>query len=203
MRSIPAFTARQLRLLRSLNTPIKIQRFLDSLPYHHGNTVWSPKRALEERTAHCLEGAIFAAAALRVNGWPALLWDLESIRDTDHVLALYRVRGFWGCIGMSNYAGLRFREPIHRSLRELAISMFDGYFNYGGERTLRAYATRPVDLRRFDHLGWMTSAEDLWYIPEYLCEIHHTPLLQPWMAKRLNYVGKRSLRAGLHGAVRK
>jgi hypothetical protein len=190
-------------LLRSLEEPIKIQRFLDALPYHHGNAVWSPQRVLEERAAHCLEGAIFAAAALRVNGWPALLWDIESVRDVDHVLALYRVRGHWGCIGTSNYSGLRFREPIHRSLRELAISMFDDYFNYGGERTMRAYATRPVDLRRFDHRGWMTSEKDVWYIPEYLCEIHHTALLQPWMAKRLNYVGKRSLQAGLHGAIRK
>jgi hypothetical protein len=185
-----------------LNEPIKIQRFLDRLDYHVGRTAWSPRRVLESRTAHCLEGAIFAAAALRVNGWPPLLWDLEAERDDDHVLALYRVRGLWGVLAISNYTGLRFREPIHRSLRELAISMFDDYFNYGGDRTLRRFATRPIDLRRFDERGWMTAEEDLWYIPEYLCEIHHTDLLPPRMGRRLHRVSDLALQAGILGAKR-
>jgi hypothetical protein len=198
--STNGFSPSELRTLRSLNEPIKIQRFLDKLDYHVGRTAWSPRRVLEQKTAHCLEGAIFAAAALRVNGWPPLLWDLEAARDDDHVLAAYRVRGHWGSIAISNYSGLRFREPVHRSLRELALSMFDDYFNYGGDRTLRAYSTRPVNLALFDDRGWMTSERDLWYIPEHLCDIPHTRLLPRWMVKRLNRVSKLSLRAGLLGA---
>jgi hypothetical protein len=187
----------ELRTLRSLNEPIKIQRFLDKLAYHLGKTAWSPRRVLEERTAHCLEGAIFAAAAMRVNGWPPLLWDLEAVRDHDHVLAVYRVRGHWGSIAISNYSGLRFREPVYRSLRELALSMFDDYFNHGGDRTLRAYATRPVNLKRFDRRAWMTSTKQLWYIPEHLCDVAHTKLLPRWMETRLHRVSELSLRAGL------
>jgi len=163
-------------------------------------TAWSPRRVLEARTAHCLEGAVFAAAALRLHGFPPLLWDLEAVRDDDHVLAVYRVRGHWGSIAISNYSGLRFREPVYRSLRELALGMFNDYFNFGGERTLRAYASRPVDLACFDGRGWMTTSEDLWYIPEHLCEVPHTRLLPPWIETRLHRVSELSLRAGLLGA---
>ena len=145
------FAPVELRQLRSLRTPLLIQRHLESLPYHHANTAWSPRRVLQEGTAHCLEGAIFAAAALRVNGYEPLLLDFEAVRDTDHVLAIYRVNGGWGAIGKSNFAFLRFRDPVYRSLRELAMSYFDGYCNLRGERTLRAFS-RPVNLKRFDHL---------------------------------------------------
>src|SRR5579884_3054267 len=147
-----SFSPAELRRLRSLRTPHHIQRFLDTIPYHNANTAWSPRRVLREKTAHCLEGAIFAAAALRVNGFPPLLLDLESVRDFDHVLAIYRIDGHWGAIAKSNFTGLRFREPVYRSLRELAMSYFNDYFNLRGERTLRAFS-RPVDLSRFDHLG--------------------------------------------------
>jgi hypothetical protein len=132
------------------------------MPYHLSGTAWSPRRVLRERTAHCLEGAIFAAAALRVLGFPPLLLDLEAVQDTDHVLAVYRVREHWGAIGKSNFSGLRFRPPGHRSLRELAMSYFESYINLRGDRTLRAYS-RPVNLARFDrvHPGWMTTDGDL------------------------------------------
>ncbi|MFB3812574.1 MAG: hypothetical protein ACE14L_00560 [Terriglobales bacterium] len=140
------FNTRELRRLRALRTPVLIQRFLDDLPYHHGTTAWSPRRVLREGTAHCLEGAIFAAAALRVNGFEPLLWDLEAVRDVDHVLAVYRYDGHWGAVAKSNFTGLRFREPVYRNLRELAMSYFDLYYNLRGERTLRAYS-RPVNLR--------------------------------------------------------
>lgn len=182
------FSARELRKLRSLNTPYKIQHFLERLPYHDANTAWSPRMVLRERTAHCLEGAIFAAAALRVNGFPPLLWDLEAKQDVDHVLAVYQVRKHWGAIGFSAFAGLRFREPVYRDLRELALSYFDDYFNYRGERTLRAYASRPIDLGKFDQRHWMTTEYPLWYIAEALVHLPHTPLIQPWMAKKLNRV---------------
>ncbi len=192
------FSPAELRKLRSLRTPNGIQRFLDDLPYHLGTTAWSPRRVLAERTAHCLEGAIFAAAALRAIGRPPLVLDLEAESDTDHVVAVFKERGHWGAVAKSNYTGCRYREPIHRTLRELAISYFDVYFNLRGERTLRTYS-RPVDLRRFDARDWMTSARDVWFIPEYLLDISHTPLLRPGMARRLVRLDRRSFDAGLVG----
>jgi hypothetical protein len=170
------------------------------MPYHLAPTAWSPRRVLRAGAAHCLEGAIFAAAALRVLGFPPLLLDLEAVRDTDHVLAVYRIDEHWGAIGKSNFSGLRFRAPVYRSVRELAMSFFEGYVNLRGERTLRAYS-RPVDLATFDrtHPGWATSADDLWWIPEHLVGIPHVPLLTPAVARRLAPVDRRSLAAALVG----
>ena len=194
------FASRERRLLAALRTPAGVQRALDAMPYHLASTAWSPRRVLRERTAHCLEGAIFAAAALRVLGYPPLLLDLEAVQDTDHVLAVYRERGHWGAIGKSNFSGLRFRAPVYRTLRELALSYFEDYVNLRGERTLRAYS-RPVDLARFDrsHRGWMTSEDDLWWIAEHLVDVPHARLLTAAMTRNLARVDRRSLEAGLVG----
>src|SRR3954452_7627502 len=192
------FTPAELRKIRALKNPHGIQRFLNETPYHLARSSWSPRRVLAERTSHCLEGAIFAAAALRVLGFPPLIVDLEAENDTDHVIAVFKVRGHWGSIANSNYAGCRYREPVHRSLRELAISYFDGYFNLRAERTLRTFS-RPASLSRFDARGWMTDPKDVWYIAEYLLEISHTELLTPWQRQNLNRLDKRSYESGLHG----
>ena len=194
------FTDRELRSLRTLRSPVGIQRALDKMPYHLAKTAWSPRRVLQERTAHCLEGAIFAAAALRVSGFPPLLLDLEAVQDTDHVIAVYRTQGHWGAIAKSNFSGLRFRAPVYRSLRELVMSYFEDYINLRGDRTLRAYS-RPVDLARFDrsHPGWVTAGTDLWFIPEHLVDIPHTHLLTPAMERMLSRVDRRALDAGLVG----
>jgi hypothetical protein len=170
------------------------------MPYHVAATAWSPRRVLRERTAHCLEGAVFAAAALRALGFPPLLLDLEAVQDTDHVVAVYRQRGHWGAVGKSNFSGLRYREPVYRSVRELVLSYFESYMNLRGERTLRAYS-RPINLARFDrtHPGWMTSADDLWWIPEHLAGVPHTRLLTGAMTRTLSRVDRRSLAAGLVG----
>jgi hypothetical protein len=194
------FTPREWRSLRALRTPAGVQRFLDAMPYHLAGTAWSPRRVLRTRTAHCLEGAIFAAVALRALGFPPLLLDLEAVRDTDHVLAVFRVRGHWGAIGKSNFSGLRYREPVYRSPRELAMSYFDDYMNYAGERTLRG-VSRPISLTPFDrsHPGWMTSEGELWFIPEHLLTVPHTRLVTPVMERSLARVGPRSLAAGLAG----
>ena len=191
---------RERRALRALRSPIGIQRALDAMPYHLAGTAWSPRRVLRERTAHCLEGAVFAAAALRALGFPPLLLDLEAVQDTDHVIAVFQVRGHWGAIAKSNFSGLRYREPVHRTLRELVMSYFEGYINLRGDRTLRAYS-RPVNLARFDRSrpGWMTSEDDLWWIAEHLLVIHHVPLLSAAMIRRLSRVDRRSLDAGLVG----
>ena len=168
--------------------------------YHHADTSWSPRHVLRTRTAHCLEGAIFAAAALRVLGFPPLLLDMEAEQDTDHVVAIFKLRGHWGAIAKSNYSGLRYREPVHRTLRELVMSYFDDYWNLRGERTMRRYS-RPVNLARFDraHPDWMTTEGDIWFIAEHLCDIPHTRLFPSAVARHLTRADRRSFAAGLVG----
>jgi hypothetical protein len=200
--SIQGFTPAELRKLRSLKGPYGIQRFLDGMPYHLANTAWSPRRVLGDYTAHCFEGAMFAAAALRANGYPPLVIDLEAEHDTDHVVAVYRVNGHWGAIAKSNYTGCRYREPVYRSLRELAMSYFDVYFNLRRERSLRTFS-RPVNLARFDRRSWMTTNEQLWFIAEYLFTIRHYRLLTPAMIKNLHRLDDRSFRAGCLGRAEK
>jgi hypothetical protein len=147
-----------------------------------------------------MEGALLAAAALRLAGFPALLLDLEAVHDDDHVLAIYRGAGGWGALAKSNFAGLRSREPVYRTLRELALSYFEHYYNLRGEKTLRAYS-RPVDLARFDARGWMSAEESVWYIPEYLCTIPHTALLRLGAERQIARMDRRLFEAGLHGCV--
>jgi hypothetical protein len=196
------FTAFEFRKLRALKTPLGIQRFLDDMPYHLAGTAWSPRRVLHEHTAHCLEGATFAAAALRVLGFPALILDLEADQDTDHVLAVFKLRGHWGAIAKSNFVGCRYREPVYRTLRELALSYFNIYFNMRGERTLRRYS-RPVNLARFDRRHWMTSEKDIWFVAEYLCDIPHRPLLPRGMEKYLTRVDRRTWESEMVGHRKK
>jgi hypothetical protein len=194
------FTKGEWRRLQLLKNPHRIQRFLDSLAYHEADTAWSPRRVLRERAAHCCEGAVFAAAALRAIGLPPLIVDLEGERDCDHVIAVYRQRGYWGAISKSHFNGLRDRMPIYRTLRELALSYFEDYYNLRGHRTLRSYS-RPVNLSRFDHLNWMTSEKPVWYIPLHLFEVQHTRLVTPAQAKRLHRVDNLTIDAGLLGYV--
>jgi hypothetical protein len=192
----------ELAQLRRLSTPVKVQAFLDrEITYNtepHGATCYSPSTVLEKRLAHCMEGAMLAAAALRLHGHPPLIVDLEATRDTDHVLAVYRQYGCWGAVAKSNYSGLRFREPVYRTIRELALSYFEDYFNPRREKTLRGYS-RPVNLRRFDRLEWMSTKEPLWQIPTYLCEVRHTPLLPPDAERRLQRMDSRLFAAGCLG----
>ena len=190
-----------LRMLKGLKTPARIQKFVDSLEYQYANTAWSPERVLRERKGHCLEGALVAAAALRVQGHPPLLMDLEAVHDDDHVVAVYRERGLWGGIAKSNFAGLRFRAPIYRTLRELALSYFEHYYNLRGERTLRRYS-RPVNLARLDRLEWMTAEEDVWCVTDLLIAARHYPLFPDKVARALPRLDKRSFEAGMHGTVK-
>jgi hypothetical protein len=196
------FSPSELRKLRALRTPAGVQRFLDDLPYNLAYTAQSPKKVLQDHTASCLEGGIFAAAALRILGFPPLIFDLEADRDTDHVIAIFKVRGHWGAVAKSNFTGCRYREPVYRSLRELAMSYFNIYFNLRGERTLRRYS-RPVNLRRFDRLNWMTTDKPIWFIAEHLCEIPHISLLTPAMEKQLTPLDRRTIKAEMFGHRKK
>src|ERR1043166_773233 len=192
------FTPLELRKLRGLKTPAGVQRFLDAIPYNLGYTARSPKKVLQDQTASCLEGAIFAAAALRVAGFPPLIFDLEAEQDTDHVVAIFKVGGHWGAVAKSNFAGCRYREPVYRTLRELAMSYFNIYFNLRFERTLRRYS-RAVNLARFDRLNWMTTDKPVWFIAEHHREIPHSRLLTPAMERNLTRLDPRSVKAEMTG----
>src|ERR1700674_3464754 len=192
-RALAELTTKELAVFRRrLDTPSKIQRFLDDIPYNtedEGETFRSPRRVLRDQTANCIEGAVLAAAALRVQGDPPLIMDLTAVHDEDHVITVFRRRGLWGAIGTSKFTGLRNREPVYRTLRELAMSYFEHYFNLDGERTLRGYG-RPVNLTRFDRLNWMTAEADLWPIAEHLERIPHVALVPAHVTRRLTPVSR-------------
>lgn len=187
--------------MRALKTPAGIQKFVDGLKYQYADTAGSPRRVLRERKGHCMEGALVAAAALRVLGHKPLLMDLEAVHDDDHVLALYSERGLWGAIAKSNYAGLRFRAPVYRTLRELALSYFDHYYNLRGERTLRAYSV-PVDLAKLDRKHWMTAEDDVWFVADALIAARHYALAPDKVTRALPRMDRRSFEAGQHGMVK-
>jgi hypothetical protein len=199
-RSRGSWTRGERALLRELSTPARVQAYLDGLRYRPEDDPGCPRRVIEERCANCYDGAILAAAALREAGHPPLLLDLWAVRDDDHVLAVYRVDGRLGAVAKSNFVGLRFREPIHRSLRELVLSYFEQYFNAAGEKTLRGYS--PVlDLRRFDRYDWTFRDEPLRYVSDRLDALPHRRLLSPAAERRLSAVDRRSLEAGMLGTA--
>ncbi len=186
-----------------MKNPYGIQKFLDDAPYHLADTAWSPRRVLAEKTAHCLEGAIFAAAALRANGYPPpLLLDLEAEHDTDHVIAIFRQNGCWGAVAKSNFTGCRWREPIHRTLRELALSYFHSYHNLRRELTLRRFSG-PVNLKRFDRQNWMTTDKPVWFVVYHLFDIKHYSLITPAMKKALHRLDERSFQGSAGGRALK
>jgi hypothetical protein len=188
------------RLLDGLDTPCKIQSFLDELVYPAGEANRSVLEVLRQRQAHCLDGGLFAAAALARLGYPPIILDMQPQpgTDDDHVLALYKVEGCWGALAKSNYSGLRLREPIYRTTRELALSYFEDFFNLLGEKTLRAI-TRPIRLARFDRLRWMTESAGVDAIEAYLKTVRLTPLISTTQAARLSPVDKRSFQSGTLG----
>jgi hypothetical protein len=194
------FTSQERRFFKSLKSPYGIQCFLLDLPYSAEERYRSPATVLRDRVAHCFDGALFGAAALRVLGFPPVIVDLlPNERDDDHLVAIYRTGGCWGAVAKSNFAGLAFREPIHRSLRELVLSYFEQFYNVSKEKTLRKY-TVPLNLRTFDHLNWMGSDEHLDAIGVRLDKIRSIPLLTSLMVRRLSPVDERSYKAGLFGA---
>jgi hypothetical protein len=196
----------ELAVMRRLAKPEKLQLFLDDeIAYNkepESATCRSPRRVLRDRVAHCAEGAFFAAAALRVNGHLPLIVDLEAVRDDDHVLAVFKERDCWGAIAKSNYAGLRFREPVYRTVRELVMSYYEHYYNPAGEKTLRAYSIRPLNLQRFDRSHWMTREDDLWDICEHLCVVPHARVMQLPAERKRRWMDARSYKAGMTGAVK-
>jgi len=190
------------QVMAQLTTPSRIQAFLDEFPYSVESNYRCPLRVFRERIAHCFDGALFAAAALRRLGYPPLVLNmLPNDRDDDHMLALYRRDRYWGAVAKSNFVGLRFREPIYRTLRELVMSYFEQFYNVEREKTLRSY-TVPLNLKAFDRFNWMMSDEPLERIGQRLDEIRKIRVLTRRMIAGLSPIDERSYRAGLFGANR-
>jgi hypothetical protein len=193
-------TPAEQRLLKGLDHAAKIQAFLSTIPYSEDKFYRCPLRVLRDRKAHCFDGALFAAMALRRIGFPPLILEhIPNERDDDHIVAVFKQRDHWGAIAQSNFTGLRYREPIYRNLRELMMSYFEDSFNSAGEKTLRAYRG-PINLKTFDHLNWMSSDTGLDTLADGMDRYRTHPLLTDDMAANLDLADERSLRAGLMGS---
>ncbi len=193
-------TKEEIFIIKKLNTPKKIQDFLDTLKMNFepkGDTCFSPRTVLKLKKAHCIEGALLAAIILRFHGQEPLIVDLESNKkDFDHVIAIFKKDGFFGSISKTNHAVLRYREPIYKNLRELVMSFFHEYFlNENGEKTLRSYS-KPVNLKIFDNKNWITWQDDVWFIPEYLTKIKHYKILTKKQILNLRKADKVEISAG-------
>jgi hypothetical protein len=190
---------KELKILKKFNTPAKIQNFLNRMPMNFekdGETNLSPMSVLEKKICHCAEGAALAALALRVHGYPPLVLDLTANKnDFDHVVAVYQKDGKWGAISKTNHAVLRYREPIYNSIRELAMSYFHEYLDDQGRKNLRSFSP-AVNLKRFDKLGWMTTREEIDYIPEYLADVKHFPMLNRKQIRNLRKAEPIEIKAG-------
>lgn len=192
-------SSEELALLRKLDTPGKIQDFLDAFPSNlsrYSDSCSSPRMALRKGRAHCIEGAFIAATALWLQGERPLLMDLKAEKpDFDHVVTLFKKNGYWGAISKSNHPVLRYRDPIYRTLRELALSYFHEYVLAStGDKTLRSYS-RPCSLKRFG-TEWITSEEHLWDIALALDESRHYQLLPPGGARLLRKAADIERQAG-------
>ena len=173
---------REHRLFARLDTPQRIQTFLDRLPVNfslNGDTAMSPRRVLQTRMAHCAEGAVFAAAALAYHSRPPLLMDIRALpSDQDHIITLFRERGLWGAISKTNHPILRWRDPIYRSLRELAMSYAHEYCLPGGKKSMLSYS-KPFSLRRYTPKNWVIAPEDLDQLLVDLDTSPHLPVAPP------------------------
>jgi hypothetical protein len=184
--------------MQRFKRPSEIQTFLNRLRYRNAAGARSPLVVEHTRMANCFDGAVYAAAALEMLGYPPLIVDLMAKKDDDHVIAVYHSGG-WGAIAKSNTTSLQSREPVYRSLRELAMSYFDGYFNIDGFKSLRSYSV-PVDLRRFDSILWRTTNEDLDPIEIRLNTVRHYPLITKPMERKLAKAEPIVMRACFLGA---
>jgi len=148
---------------KQIRKPSDIQDFLNNASYNTDEITRSPRYVIKTNKAHCFDGALFGACALRQLGHKPLIIDLRAEKDDDHVLAVYKEFNCWGSVGKSNFTTLKYREPVYRTIRELVMSYFDFYFNSEGYKSLREYS-RPLDLTKFDKIDWMRTTDDVSYI---------------------------------------
>lgn len=192
-------TAAELKVFKKLNTPIKIQDFLDTMPMNwekKGETYMSPRRVLRERKMHCLEGALFAATALWVQGEMPLVLDFKNKGDDDHVIALYKRNGYWGAISKTNHTTLRFRDPVYKTIRELAMSYFHEYWRVrDGKKTLVAYSTKPFNLKKCG-TAWIAAEEDLQDVVDAIDGAPHSQALPKKNQKFIRWADAMEMRGG-------
>ena len=187
----------ELRSLAKLRTPERVQDFVSALPINfepEGDTCWSVVQVLRRNCAHCIEGAFVAAYALWLTGERPLLMDFQADGDDDHVIALFRRGGYWGAISKSNHVWLRWRDPVYRTLRELAISYFHEYVNEE-QKTLRRYS-RAIDLRRFDPALWVNREDGCWDVADAIDATRHYSLITARQARALRRRDAMEMRAG-------
>lgn len=190
---------KELAILKNLDSPAKIQDFLNKLKANFEDkkeSCMSPKMVLKTRKAHCIEGAILAALALRLQGFKPLVVDLKTTKnDFEHVLCVFKKHGRWGAISKTNHAVLRYREPVYSNIRELVMSFFHEYFDDKGGKNLRSYS-KPVNLARFDKKGWVADEKDLWYVYSYLDKVKHFPIMNRKQISGLRKADKIERKAG-------
>jgi hypothetical protein len=189
----------EIAFLKTMQDPDRIQCFLDSVDYNPVYECRSPRWVIRKRSAHCFEGALFAAAALQFIGYTPLIIDMKAYNDDDHVIAVFKENGHWGSVAKSNFTTLRYREPVYRTLRELIMSYFDFYFNIDGDKSLRSYSL-PLDLSLYNSRHWTTTDEDLEYIGDKLEKIRHFPVVDKKMIKKLKRASDTMLKAGMLGS---
>jgi hypothetical protein len=198
-----SFSKKEKTLFKKLNTPVKVQDFLNGLRFNFERddegrkreTLKSPLYTLRSGRAHCLEGAMLGAYILSLHGFKPYLLHLKTTKDDySHVVAPFNVGGCWGALSKTNHAVLRYRDPVYRSLRELAMSYFHEYYLNSGEKTLRQYS-RLLNLESFE-ANWMTLDGDLWGIDDALDEIKHYDLLPPKYIKKLRKADDIEIKAG-------
>lgn len=198
MRKFPKTACTEFNIFKKLSSPRKIQDFIDTMPGNLGkgnDTLRSPLHALRKNKIHCMEGALLAGAILWYHGEKPLLLDLKTAKDDfDHVVALFKINGLWGAISKTNHAVLRYRDPVYKNIRELAMSYFNEYFNDNGEKTMRSYS-KPFDLSRFG-TDWLTTEEDLWDIGTALDESPHQKIFYSTSTRLLKKAHYLEIKAG-------
>ncbi len=200
MKNVFGLSGKDFRTLKKLSTPIKIQDFLDRMPVNYekkGETIMSPARALKAGKCHCLEGALIGATALWIQGEEPLLLDLGAKSpDVDHVVAVYKRNGYFGAISKTNHATIRFRDPVYKTLRELALSYFHEWWtNKRGEKTMRSYSTQLLNLKKFG-TKWVTETRDLQNISDALDNLPHAPVVIKQNIKYLRKADPMERKAG-------
>ena len=199
MQKFPFRDQAEFKIFQKLDTPAKVQDFLNTLSINFeksGETSHSPLFVLKHKTAHCLEGALLAAAILWYHGRPPLLLDLETgLEDESHVVALFKENGYWGAISKTNHAVLRFRDPVYKTIRELALSYFNEYFLDSGKKTLKSFSTKPLNLTEFED-EWLMADFPVWGIHDALVDASHSPIAPAQNLKNLRHVDMIEVRAG-------
>jgi len=193
------YTPKEIKLFHRLDSPQKIQDFVNSIPFNFSErkNYLSPRFVIENKKADCLEGAMFAAAALEFQGGKPWLLDLRSSKkpwDYDHVVAVFKKDGFFGAISKTNHGVLRYREPVYKSVRELAMSYFHEYFLTDGKKTLREYSDL-FDLNKLNKLNWRTTSGNLWEIHGHLDKTKHNKILSPKQIKNLRKADRIEIKA--------